>query len=224
MQVIGCCGFANAGKSTAAQYFVEHHQFTRLSFAHPVKDITALLFGWDRTRLEGASAEDRAWREEEDPFWSRVLERPFSPRVGLQFVGTDLVRDHVHPDMWALSVVAKIRQMGSSARVIIDDVRFVNELAVLRSIGAHIMVIDRGFPSFEHRQLWLRGEDHVKTGTFFEGDVTLHRSEWDWLRDPLIFTASRVVNTGEVPAFHRALELWYTDSRLNSLYHEDVLV
>lgn len=224
MRVIGCCGFANSGKSTAAQYFVEHHQFTRLSFAHPVKDITALLFGWDRGRLEGATATDRAWREEEDPFWSRVLERPFSPRIALQFVGTDLVRQHVHPDMWALSVVAKIRQMGPQARVVIDDVRFVNELAALRSIGAAIVIIDRGFPSFEHQQLWLRSEQHAKTGSFFEGDVTLHRSEWDWLRDPAIFTTSRVVNTGSMPDFHRALDVWYTNSRLDSLLHEDVLV
>ncbi|WP_346927659.1 hypothetical protein, partial [uncultured Arthrobacter sp.] len=43
MQVIGLSGFAGSGKSTVANYLVEEHGFTRLSFAAPLKKMLRTL-------------------------------------------------------------------------------------------------------------------------------------------------------------------------------------
>ena len=49
--IIGIIGAIGSGKDTIADYLVKNHGFTRLSFAGKVKDVAAIVFGWDRTML-----------------------------------------------------------------------------------------------------------------------------------------------------------------------------
>lgn len=225
MQVIGLCGFAGSGKSTVADYFVREHGFTRLSFAGAVKDITATLFGWDRPLLEGNTDDSRAWRDVPDPFWTTRMGRDWTPRYALQFVGTDLCRTHVHQNIWVDLVLAQIHRRGAEARVVIDDVRFVNEVEELRRIGATIAVVQRRrtngsfFPTPEHARLW-----NDLPGQAAPTNVTLHRSEWDWLRVSDIRECPTILNLGNYNQLYTSVEQWYTASRMNSLFHEDVLV
>lgn len=44
---IALCGYAGAGKTSAAQYLVEHHGYTRHSFAGPLRQLFRAIFGRD---------------------------------------------------------------------------------------------------------------------------------------------------------------------------------
>ena len=82
-QLIGICGLIGSGKDTVGQILVDEYGFTKISFAGTLKDMTAVLFDWDRDMLEGTTPETRAAREILDPFWSDKLRRDWSPRIAL---------------------------------------------------------------------------------------------------------------------------------------------
>lgn len=207
MEILGLCGFAGAGKSTVAGHLAYHHGFIRFSFAKAVKDITASAFGWQRERLEGVTPADREWREVPDVFWSERLGRPFSPRTALQYIGTDVFRNHVHPDIWVDSVVAQFRNLPPDARVVIDDVRFVNERTILRSLGATFMIIERTDrpTSNEHQRIWNMAMNNQ--GQFIQSE--LHPSEWNWLTDPRLNTDTVIRNSGSIDKLNDAIDHWY---------------
>lgn len=210
MHLIGLSGFANSGKSTVAEYLVREHGFTRLSFAAAVKDITAVAFGWDRHRLEGTSPQDRQWRDEEDFFWSQRMNCAFTPRHALQYIGTDVFRHHVLPTIWVDLVVRKIQHLPSDARVVIDDVRFVNERRALREIGGQFLLIARPtWPSPDHAALWSAARSGNPLGAVPQ-TTTLHRSEWDWLQDPTVATDPVIVNRGSYDDLYAEVRSWYT--------------
>lgn len=213
MEVIAISGFANSGKSTVAEFLSREYGFTRISFAAALKDIVSITFGWDRARLEGKTPEDRVWREEADPFWSQLIGRPFTPRHALQFLGTDVFRTHVHENIWVNSVIAKIHNIQAQnphTKIVIDDVRFLNERQTLRSIGAKFLIIDRTDPggqtSPEHDAVWRQAFNPSSLTVH----STLHPSEWEWLRDPLIRQDTIIANTGSYDELYAAVRSWYT--------------
>jgi len=142
MSVIGICGFIGSGKDTVAQYLCDSRDYTRLSMASALKDATAVLFGWDRDMLEGKTAENRKLREEPDQFWAERLGIPnFSPRYALQFLGTDLFRNNLHQDTW---VIATERRIAQHKKVVISDIRFPNEIDMIRRHGGEVWRVRRG--------------------------------------------------------------------------------
>jgi len=140
--IIGICGFIGSGKDTAADYLVNFHGYRRESFAASLKDAVAHVFGWDRTMLEGRTAESRAWREQPDEWWSNRLGRDITPRYILQYWGTEVIRQGFHDDMWIASLENKIR--ASRDNIVITDCRFPNEISGLKQQGAQIIWIQRG--------------------------------------------------------------------------------
>ena len=139
-RLIGVCGLIGSGKDTIGEELVNNYGFTKLSFAGTLKDVTATLFDWDREMLEGTTPETRAQREVLDPFWTEKLGRDWSPRIALQQLGTEVIRNHLHEDMWLLTVENKLRKLGD---VVITDCRFPNEIAFVQKHG-EIWQVDRG--------------------------------------------------------------------------------
>ena len=83
--IIGICGFQSSGKDTIADFLIKEHNFIRLSFASALKEIVSIMFSWPRDKLEGLTKEDREWREQIDPWWSKSLKMPhLTPRYVLQ--------------------------------------------------------------------------------------------------------------------------------------------
>jgi len=203
--IVGLCGFAGAGKSTTAEYLVEYHDFIRLSFAQSVKDVIAAAFNWPRNRLEGASSLDREWRETIDPFWSERLGQPFSPRIAMQYVGTEIFRTHISPTIWVDNVISKIKNLPADSRIVIDDVRFINERKALSELGAKFIIIHRIYPSLgfltpEHARLWYHAGIPLTS--------TLHQSEWEWLTDPNIGKDVIIPNDGSFDRLYASIESW----------------
>ena len=100
--LIGICGLIGSGKDTIAGTLVGIG-WKRYSMAKPLKDMTAALFNWPRDMVEGDTAESRAWREQRDDWWSERLAREITPRSVLQYMGTEVMRQNFHDDIWAVS-------------------------------------------------------------------------------------------------------------------------
>lgn len=119
----GFCGFIGSGKNTAASFLLNHTQGQAQSFAGPLKDGVAAIFGWPREMLEGQTEASRAWREQPDEFWSRVYNRTVTPRLVLQEVGTNVFRQYL-PNIW---IEASARRVQSDTTTVFTDMRFGNE-------------------------------------------------------------------------------------------------
>lgn len=134
-KLIGIHGHAGSGKDTVAKYLSSSRSDTYwLAFAEPLKDACAAMFGISREFFD-----DSAMKEIEHPFWK------VSPRKIAQFVGTEMVRSHLHhlfglsefqhsDDFWIRHVAGIINgHLDNRAEyleddvVCISDVRFQNE-------------------------------------------------------------------------------------------------
>lgn len=170
--IIAICGLQGSGKDTIGSYLINNYGFKKLSFAGVLKDIVGILFGWDRTMLEGATKESREWREQVDSWWSKKLAIPnLTPRYVLQYFGTDLFRTHFHSDIW---VIAVERQLSKYPNCVITDCRFPNEIDMLRSVGATVIKVTRGELPVWYK-LYASGQTEKPDG--------IHPSEYMWIRN-----------------------------------------
>jgi GTPase SAR1 family protein len=137
--IIGLCGLAGSGKTTIAKYLVEKYGFIELSFATCLKDVVAHIFDWDRELIEGNTPESRQWRETIDNWWSIRLGIPnLTPRFILQYIGTDIMRNYFHPDIWISHLERKIQP---NINYVITDCRFYNEISMLYRYNAYIIKV-----------------------------------------------------------------------------------
>lgn len=180
--IVGLLGFINSGKGTVASQLVNECNFRQDSFAAGLKDACSVIFDWPRHLLEGDTKESREWREIVDPWWSEKLSMPnFSPRLALQVIGTDALRNNFHEDIWFLTLENRIRK-NPNQHVVISDVRFPNEIKFIQEKGGKLIRINRG-PTpvwYETALLANRGNSLAKeamTKTY----STAHFSEWAWV-------------------------------------------
>jgi len=141
--IIGVCGFIGSGKDTIADYLVNFHGYRRESFANSLKDAVSVVFGWDRTMLEGRTKQAREWREQVDAWWAERLNMPeLTPRWILQQWGTEVCRNGFHDDMWIASLENKLR--NSKDDIVISDCRFPNEIKSIKNAGGIVIRVKRG--------------------------------------------------------------------------------
>lgn len=140
--IISISGLIGSGKDTIADYLVNHHGFNRESWAGTLKDAVSSVFGWDRTLLEGKTAQSRHWRELPDPWWSDRLGKVITPRIVLQQWGTEVCRNGYHDEIWIASLENKLRLVD--ADVVITDSRFPNEIASVKRMGGITVRVKRG--------------------------------------------------------------------------------
>ncbi|MEY4331475.1 MAG: hypothetical protein RLZZ196_213 [Bacteroidota bacterium] len=182
--IVGLCGLIGSGKDTAADYLVNHCGFVRESFANHLKDIAAVLFGWDRELLEGRSDKSRNWREQVDTWWSERLNFTITPRFALQYLGTDVFRNHFHNDIWIASLENKLSKISNN--VVITDCRFPNEIAAIKKLNGKVFRIVRGQEPdwFEDAKCFLRGPERnigwALSRQVIE-DKQIHPSEYSWV-------------------------------------------
>lgn len=181
--IIGLVGFAGSGKGTVADILCENYNFTKVSFADVVKDITAEMFGWSRPLLEGDTDESREFREKSDDWWSARLGKTITPRNMLQLMGTEAGRDTFGSDIWVLNVERKIHNLRTNEfkeNFVIADVRFPNEVEAIRKWGGHVVRVMRGKEPkwFETAALANMTGDHHMMKTKYHN---IHYSEWAWI-------------------------------------------
>lgn len=182
--IIGVCGWIGTGKDTVADYLVNSYQYRRDSFAHVLKDIVAVTFGWDRELLEGRTREAREWREVVDTWWAKRLNIPhLTPRWVLQNWGTEVMRKGFHDDIWIAALENRLRT--SHDNIVISDCRFPNEIKSIKSQGGKVVWVQRGPlpPWYDHalsynagikRCGWALGKDALEK-------AGVHASEYAWV-------------------------------------------
>lgn len=178
--IIGICGFIGSGKDTVANYLVEEHNYQRDSFAGALKDAVASVFGWDRQLLEGATSEAREWREQVDPWWAERLTMPeLTPRWVLQYWGTEVCRQGFHDDIWIASLEHRLLQQDTD--IVISDVRFPNEVEVIKKAGGKVWWVQRGSLPDWYPQGMLASNGYTDAVKQLE-EQNVHISEWAWLQ------------------------------------------
>jgi hypothetical protein len=181
--IIGITGLIGSGKDTVAKLFVDRG-CTQDSFAAPLKDVCASIFGWDRNMLEGDTIESRDFRETPDMFWTRKLGIDnFTPRLALQLMGTEVLREHFHKDIWIDSLEYRMRKAVNEAPcVVISDARFTNELDLIKNLGGAVINVKRGelpdwyYTATQANQGYVPAQHKMLTQ-----HKTVHLSEWNWI-------------------------------------------
>lgn len=182
--IIGIVGFIGSGKDTVANMLLQEENCVKDSFAAPLKDLCASVFGWPRHLLEGDTVESRDFRDMPDVFWSRKTGIDhFTPRLALQLVGTDVMRDHFHKDIWLNSLEYRLRTQSSKKQcVIISDARFKNELDLIKQMGGAIVQVRRGDPPEWYDVAVRANEGNAVDRRIMQTRYRdVHQSEWDWV-------------------------------------------
>ena len=129
--LIGIIGPKGSGKSTLANIIQQKYNFELMSFASVVKDISSIIFGYDRELLEGETKESRIWRETIDKDWSKLLNKDITPRITLQIIGTEFGRKILGQNIWIEVLKNKISK-NKNKNIIISDIRYENEAQFIR--------------------------------------------------------------------------------------------
>jgi hypothetical protein len=141
-KIVGIVGFIGSGKGTVGDYLVSKYGFKSESFAKSLKDAVSAIFGWPRHLCEGDTVESRTWRELPDPYWSQKVGHDITPRWVLQQMGTEVMRNNFLDNIWIWSLEKRLTD--SVSPIVITDVRFPNEIAVIKNLGGTIIWVRRG--------------------------------------------------------------------------------
>jgi hypothetical protein len=170
--IIGFAGKAATGKTTAARYLesVLDARVTILPMARVLRDeveaflrsigahdYVPLVYGCQDDKVRIFYVDEKK-AHEQCPIWGHFVEehRDIQDRPGLsavtvrrilQWWGTEYRRSQ-DPDYWTKAWGRKITQYDvDKTLVLVDDVRFMNELSVIREHGGLIVKIER--PGFD---------------------------------------------------------------------------
>lgn len=127
MTIVGLIGAKRAGKDSVAGVLVEQLGYRRFAFADALKAVAL-----DAHDGLGALVSSVGWEAAKDDGEVRT----FLQKLGVA------VREHVDEDVWVNVVeLGLVRYGGYDA--VITDVRFPNEVAMIRRRGGYIVRVDR---------------------------------------------------------------------------------
>jgi hypothetical protein len=137
--IIGFSGPAGSGKSTAAKVLTDMG-WQRVRFAGPLKAMMKAL---------GCSDEEIDGHLKMAP---SLLLGGKTPRFAMQTLGTEWGRNLISPTLWTDAWKHQVDSLPSDIPVVVDDVRFPNEAALIRERGGLLIGLRReGYePSSEH--------------------------------------------------------------------------
>jgi hypothetical protein len=148
--IIGINGLAGSGKDEIGRLIVKHApQFRVKKFAGKLKEIATVLTGIPTHYFEHSSVKN-----------SVLSGWDMSIRELLQKLGTEAIRDSIHPDAWVMAL------MGDYMRGddwVITDMRFQNEYDMICSYGGYTIHVYRAGvkPPNNHSS-----ESGIKSGCF----------------------------------------------------------
>ncbi len=130
-KIVAITGLKGSGKTEISRYLVSHYAFDRISFADPLKIML---------RAMGLTYEELWGQEKEVP--SELLGGK-TPRHAMQTLGTEWGRILIDKDIWC-RVWKQGVEMSSQTRIVTDDLRFPNEVEIIKRLGGHIIKVKRG--------------------------------------------------------------------------------
>ena len=164
--IIGITGAAQCGKDTLARairigrccYPVYHNHDGELqepasggdivavtAFATPLRDVVEAAFGCRYETAEEKARVDEWWSSRLVDYTGILGGVPVTGRAILQKVGTELFRQHVHPDIWLFAMERRL-SLSKAIHHVISDVRFNNEAKWVQDQGGFVVHLTRGVP------------------------------------------------------------------------------
>lgn len=128
--IVGIAGKANAGKDTLGSLISNKYGHDMESFAAPMKSMLNEIFYY----AGGSYWESREWKEANNTLIGK------SPRRMAQTLGTEWGRTLINPDLWVLLLQARTKY---SPKIVITDVRFLNEVEWIHANGGIVCYIRR---------------------------------------------------------------------------------
>ena len=132
--VLGFCGKAGVGKSYAADIIREHYgHIQHVPFAGPLKAIMTQL-GLPREKLN-----ELEYKETPNPMLCGK-----TPREVMQYLGTEFGREFIGGDLWVdlwKRHVEGCVERWPNCFIVVDDVRFQNEVDAIHSFGGIVVEI-----------------------------------------------------------------------------------
>lgn len=123
--IIGLCGRAGSGKSSAARFLREQFGAQIISFAGPLKQMAMDIWGFTEEQVFG----EAEIKETSDPRWG------ITPRWALQKLG-GAARKHLSEDIWVHHALSQVEH----GIYVIEDVRYLNEAhALFNCIGGYVI-------------------------------------------------------------------------------------
>ena len=146
-QIIGITGRKFNGKDTIANYLRDNYDYHQIAFAEPLKESCRVLFGFTEEQLYGSL------KETSDPNWYNL-----TPRQVFQYMGTDIMRNQMtglspefEDKFWLKCLENKIKKILSEYPndcIVISDVRFPNEVEMIKKLGGTVIRVKR--PNIEN--------------------------------------------------------------------------
>lgn len=131
--IVGFAGYARSGKDSAADALMSVG-FSRIAFADKLREfvyeLNPKVAGWDLRKI----IDIYGWNGYKETSWGDSI------REQLQYVGTDLARNILGPDVW---VNATLQSISEEEDLVITDVRFPNEADAIRTRGGKVFLIQR---------------------------------------------------------------------------------
>lgn len=128
--IIGLSGYAKSGKDTVASMIRDiDDSFQIKKFSGKLKEIGTILTGIPTHLFESQN-----FKEQNLPGWDMTV------REFLQKLGTDAIRDGLHENAWVNALFADYKQGDNW---IITDVRFPNEIDMVRKYGGITVRVNR---------------------------------------------------------------------------------
>lgn len=153
MRVIALSGWRGSGKDTAADYLVQEHGYSQLSFASVLKDTVAEQYGFPRRWCDDREMKDAALVGypvvSSDPFTAAIHQLLASeldsgywtPRALCILEGS--TRRSVRANHWVEPIVNYIRRhdYDDGFKFVISDLRYTSEADVLQLLVPEIQLV-----------------------------------------------------------------------------------
>ena len=147
--IVGLVGKKSAGKDTVGAILVEYHEFERQSFADPLKQSAAALFGvpvetWDKLKNDPHAVISFS-AQIDAPFGDLDVVR-MTVREFLQRYGTEAHRDVFGGSFWvdvAERRLVEAIERGPGERIVFTDCRFPEEVGLIRKYGGLVVRVVR---------------------------------------------------------------------------------
>lgn len=195
VRAIGLSGFAQTGKTTAANYIEQNYGFERKHIAEPLRAMLATLL-----KINGV-CDEMITRYLVGDLKDGVIipELGCTSRWAQQALGTQWGRKLINPALWSDTW----RRTAGTDKVMNDSVRFLNEEDAIRELGGFTILIERpgtGPNAYKGGRVgaWL-GQRLYR---WFGKTWLAHESE----RPDLLNPTYRILNDGTLEDLYRAID------------------
>lgn len=205
--LIGFTGYIGTGKTSAGNILAAEKGFTTLGFADGMREMMVALNPVIRvgTHKHYALADGTANYQDilRAVGYEGAKQLP-EVRAFLQRLGTEAVRNVLGADTW-VSLLARKYNSSYDADIVVTDVRFENEVSMIRSLDGFIVRVIR-----TGQHMWSTNTHVSESGMdAIEADYTIIAESLEELRTHVLFVYEQIQE--ELVKRQAILDKWYAE-------------